>query len=129
MPRITALGLATALIVLGACGSDDDSAETSGPAFWSVTEPVSGAEFDIVIEVGSSSCDSLDRVIVDETSTTVTIEAIVRNSGDEICTMDMVIETETITLDEPLGDRELLGCDRNVAAGASSRDCSLPGPG
>ncbi len=34
--------------------------------------------------------------------------------------------TESITLDDPLGDRELLGCDRNLEPGGSERDCREP---
>ena len=126
--RLAASLVALAGLTLGsACGSDDNGDDTSvGLTRWSLTAEVGGAEFDIVIEVGSSSCDSLDRVEVDEGAETVTIEAYVRSRRADVCTADMATEVESIALDAPLGDRELLGCDGNLEPGSSTRDCSVP---
>ena len=77
---------------------------------WMLTEEPAGRELHVRAEFGGSSCTSFHEWRVTESADTVEIEALYERSGAADCTADLVFEDETITLDQPLEGRTLLGC-------------------
>jgi hypothetical protein len=80
---------------------------------WALTA-IDGSTLSIVVAVGSGSCNRFERVVVEETPEDVTLTAVV---GDKIvnpfgggCTDDLNVEFVDVSLEEPLGERRLLGC-------------------
>jgi hypothetical protein len=130
MRRLTLLGAALLVgaVAVGCSSSPSStgaspssSTSTSSPAstvtspsisavHWELNEAPSGAQLRITGYIGSSSCDSFDRVEVAESDSTVEIQVLVRSNGNEACTADMRLQAITVDLDEPLGGRELTGC-------------------
>jgi hypothetical protein len=99
--------LALAILVSACSGWRETSHD------WAVTG-IDGSTLSIVVAVGSGSCNRFERVVVEETAEDVTVTAVV---GDKIvnpfgggCTDDMNSEFVDVTLEAPLGDRQLLGC-------------------
>ena len=90
-------------------GCADGGPSTTGPTEWDLVT-VSNSEVRIVVYVGSSSCNSLADVAVEEDSEQVGINATVTIDGGEDCTSDMTTSEETIQLDSPIGARTLVGC-------------------
>lgn len=83
---------------------------------WALTG-IDGAALSVVVAVGSSSCDHLDIVAVEEAPDEVTATAVVIETGGRTfpwetgaCTADLVLEPVTSTLGQPLGGRTLSGC-------------------
>lgn len=99
-------GLAMTSLMLDACGSDSPATWESTES-WVVSEPA-GSEFPLTVWIGG--CGTFDRLDVDETDDVVTIEAIVIEVEDSACSAVMRDIAMTVTLDVPLGDRELRGC-------------------
>ena len=99
-------------------------------AAWVVQAPVGpNATFvPVTVFVGSSSCNRIDSVEVDETEGTVSITAKVRRSsgGDGGCTADMSAVAVAVDLNEPLGQRRLDGCGTPPGYLGGRRDCRLP---
>lgn len=91
-------------LLLAACGGTANHD-------WAL-ESLDGAELEVVVAVGSSSCNTFERLDVFEGPRSVRINAIVNIprglSGD--CTTDLVTQRVSVTLAEPLGDRTLTGC-------------------
>jgi hypothetical protein len=87
---------------------------------WAVTS-IDGSTLSIVVAVGSGSCDRFQRVVVEETPEDVTITAVVETRSANLlgqgCDMDMNFEYVDLTLEEPLGERSLVGCGRRGADG------------
>lgn len=77
----------------------------------------------------ASGCNGLDRVEVREISESVTITVYawsrLRDRVVSVCTAELAMLEETVTLDRPLGDRELQGCDPSQPD-SQSRDRSGP---
>jgi hypothetical protein len=68
-----------------------------------------------------SPCSEFKDWDVAETSGSVTIRATAEFFGNE-CTADSVVEPMSVVLDEPLGDRRLLGCrPESVVTAGSNR--------
>jgi hypothetical protein len=128
MRRIPSLVAAVALIVLAGCGGGNaDRREAT--ASWELSAPVdpSTAVLPITVFVGSSSCDRFDGVEAVETTEAVTVTATISSlTGDRACTSDLWTERAEVTLEEPLGDRELLGCGRVPGYPDEPRDCLVP---
>jgi hypothetical protein len=82
----------------------------SSRAEWVLTEEPVGNVLNVQIAVGNS-CMQLDRVNVHESPDVVNVSAYVVTKGSEACNDILQIERRRIELDEPLGDRELVGCD------------------
>ncbi len=99
-------GLAMTTLVLDACGSDDPATRESTES-WTVSEPA-GTEFPLTVWIGG--CGTFDRLDVDETADVVTIDAIVVETEGSECATVMRDVSTTVTLDAPLGDRDLRGC-------------------
>lgn len=102
------MGIVAIALLVACCGG-----WTEVEHDWAVTG-IDGSTLSIVVAVGSGSCNRFERVEVEETPEDVTITAVV---GDKIvnpfgggCTDDLNVESVDVTLAEPLGDRELLGC-------------------
>jgi len=76
---------------------------------WLLSEVSGGAALRLHVFAGGSSCIAYERVDVQETPETVTLAAFVRRSGTE-CSEDFVGRDVTVELDEPIGERRLLGC-------------------
>ena len=130
MRRLTLLGAVFLIVAVGVgCSSSSSSTGispssstgTSSPSstetspsisavHWELDEGPTGSQLLITGYIGSSSCDSFDRVEVAESASTVEVEVLVRSNGNEACTADMRMQAITVDLDEPLGERELTGC-------------------
>lgn len=82
---------------------------------WALTN-VDGTVLNVVVAVGSGSCDRFEAIEVSETETEVNITAVVseKEPGSGLfttgCTADMGFEHFEIVLDRALGDRTLTGC-------------------
>jgi hypothetical protein len=84
---------------------------------WELRTAPSSDLLDLRVAVGSSSCDTFDRIAISESADTVTLHAYVRTQFEwgGSCTDDFVIRDDVIVqLQAPLGDRELIGCDGHV---------------
>ena len=75
---------------------------------------IDGATLTIALPIGSSSCNRFDHIDIEERGDAVSISAVVEQRSDRpfetVCTGDLRVEAVTVTLEEPLGVRELLGC-------------------
>lgn len=110
----------TALLVAGfiigtvtvGCTSSSSSAPTPSisAVHWELNEAPSGTQLLITGYIGSSSCDSFDRIEVQESGNAVDVQVLVKSNGNAACTADMRMQAITADLDEPLGVRELTGC-------------------
>ncbi len=110
----------TALLVTGfiigavtvGCTSSSSSAPTPSisAVHWELNEAPSGTQLLITGYIGSSSCDSFDRIEVQESDSAVDVQVLVKSNGNAACTDDLRMEDITVDLDEPLGVRELTGC-------------------
>lgn len=110
----------TALLVTGfligvvtvGCSSSSSSAPTPSisAVHWELNEAPSGAQLLITGYIGSSSCDSFDRIEVEESGSAVDVQVLVTSNGNAACTADMRMQAITVDLDEPLELRELTGC-------------------
>lgn len=94
--------------------SDDPSAVrwVEEPHDWVLTE-VDGATLTLLVAIGSGTCDRFDRVDVTETEEEVSVIAIVDSAAgpsSPMCTADMIISLVEVTLQQPLGSREVTGC-------------------
>jgi hypothetical protein len=93
--------LGSGIIFLG-CGE-------SSLTDWVLTQEPEGTVLFLEVAIGDS-CQSLDRIDVDESPGVVNISAYVANDGSN-CEDILQIEHHEIELDQPLADRELRGCD------------------
>lgn len=112
-------GLLLSATTAVACNSDVETIEGRElPEPWHLTEAPDEGDLSVEALYGGSVCTEFRRWEVEESSTSVVVHAIVfRATGD--CTDDLVGELHTVRLEEPLGDRPLLGCDPED----SSADC------
>lgn len=110
--RVLALSI-VAVLVAGCSSSSIEQAP------WVLTEEPTGSDLQVQAVFGGSSCSSFEEWRVTESSDSVEIEALYKRSGARDCTADEILLYETISLDEPLGDRALVGCEPEV----SSADC------
>lgn len=111
--RLVWLGLL--LLSVPGCG-ESWSEEVVG---WELREPPSAETLSLQAEFGGSSCTEFERWQVRETQSVVEIRAVILTSDAEDCTTDLVTERGTVTLNRPLGDRRLIGCDPDNG----DRDC------
>ena len=97
-------------LVLASC-----SAWVDGLHDWALTS-VDGSVLNVVVAVGSGSCDRFEAIEVSETETEVNITAVVseKEPGSGLfatgCTADMGFEHFEVGLDRALGERTLTGC-------------------
>ena len=114
MRRLILLGAALLVGAMGiGCSSSSSSTGTSpsiSAVHWELDEVPTGSQLRMIGFIGSSSCDSFDRVEVAESDITVDVQVLVRSNGNEACTADMRLQAITVDLDEPLGRRALTGC-------------------
>jgi hypothetical protein len=110
-----------AVMTVCACATGCTEDRTEAEVDWSLSSPPVGREVNVRAEFGGSSCSEFKDWDVAETSTSVTIRATAEFFGNE-CTADLVVEPMSIVLDEPLGDRRLLGCrPESVVTAGSNR--------
>ncbi|MCC5949307.1 MAG: hypothetical protein JJT89_12720 [Nitriliruptoraceae bacterium] len=101
-----ALPLGVVVLVLGGCSSVEVQR-----AEWVLNEPAEGTTLNLAVFAGHSSCIDFDRVdVLREGSSHVELHAFVAYNGDASCTDDWGIQTVSVELAEPLGDRQLVGC-------------------
>lgn len=93
---------------------------TDGAHDWAVIG-VNESSLLIIVAVGSGSCDRFERLVIEESAEEVNITAVVETKSTSLlgqsCDMDMNFEYVDLTLEEPLGDRALLGCAPGGADG------------
>ncbi len=122
------VGAVVALV--GPTGCDGGGADRrEATASWELSAAVdpSATVLPIIVFVGSSTCERFEGVEVAETSDAVTATAIISSpTGDQGCTSDMRTERVEVTLQEPLGARELLGCGQAPGYPDEPRDCLVP---
>lgn len=82
---------------------------------WRLAEPAQGTELSLVVPIPSpGACGFFERADVMETTESVTIETFVRRRipvPGEACPEHLAFEPVTVTLEQPLGDRHLEGCE------------------
>jgi hypothetical protein len=106
--RSRVVAASVAALSIAACGAFPERTEV--PHDWVITG-LDDRSLNLVVAVGSTDCDRLDRVEVEETATTVTLTAVVvRSSGGFGCDADHYNETVTVQLETALGTRSLAGC-------------------
>lgn len=104
------------LISVSSCASSETD--------WVLTRDPDGDVLHFEVGIGKS-CKFLDRIDVDETGLSVKIAAYVDKHGSN-CDDILKVEQHEVRLAEPLGMRELLGCDppsRNLVRGPGLMDC------
>ena len=93
---------------------------------WHLTDVASGDELDIAIQL--SPCDELEPLTVTESGTSVRIDAKIRKEVRSACANILLSERRTVSLDSPLGERTLRGCNPGSAvyqrANLSDDDCA-----
>ena len=73
--------------------------------------PGDASSLQIDVSVGSGSCNSFNRVELNETDAEVEVLAYSDSDvSQDVCTDDLTLEKSTISLEAPLGDRTLKGC-------------------
>jgi hypothetical protein len=107
MPRAKVWAVTAALCVAALSSCSDTPKLTV--VDWTPGSPVVDADQEISISVAHGACDTYERASVDETAEQVTITAFVRHT-DKTCVAILVLEPESVSLAQPLGTRELLGC-------------------
>lgn len=115
--RAALLGLVVAI----GCGSSGGAGGSLRPVLWHVTETTRENVFEVEALYGGSSCSEFRRWDVEESATSVRVEAIVEYTDVEVCTDDLLSEMHTVRLAEPLAERDLLGCDPDD----ETADCTL----
>jgi hypothetical protein len=116
-----AAGLLTVLVAVG-CADDQRTVRSA----WDLAAPVTPGEteFEVVVYVGSSSCNVFDRTEIEESDLSVTVSAWTTDTrGEDDCTADLGVVREVVQLEAPLGARALVGCRPEGELSAS-----LPGP-
>lgn len=94
--------------VLGVVGCSDYPKDESAP--WAVIES-SPESPTLHIKAWFGGCSSFLRTEVHETATTVRLRAVVHTTGNS-CKADLRLQDLIVTLDAPLGDRQMQGeCD------------------
>ena len=84
--------------------------ELMKPSYWQLLEAPTGTTLQLDVAVGNS-CDSFERVDVEETEDAVTIRSYSRQTLDGGGCDDLMLHEQlSVELEEPLGDRDLLGC-------------------
>lgn len=108
-----------AVLLAAGCGGG----RTEKRVRWSLTAEPAGAALEVQAVFGGSSCSEFKDWDVKETDEEVDIRAsALFEDGD--CTADEVYEPHAVTLDAPLGDRRLVGCD----PGDDDADCTQVAP-
>ncbi|MBD7950834.1 hypothetical protein [Oerskovia rustica] len=92
-----------------------------------------GTDLEVAVFAGGSTCIDVDEVEVDESTGTVEVRAFVQRTRGA-CSEDFGVRPTTVALEEPLGDRELVGCagDAVQVKGwglAADTDCTETKPG
>ncbi len=94
--------------VLGVVGCSDYPKDESAP--WAVIESSPDSPT-LHIKAWFGGCSSFLRTEVHETATTVRLRAVVHTTGNS-CKAMLTVQDVIVTLDAPLGDRQLQGeCD------------------
>lgn len=95
--------LVSLAVMVTGCGSVER-------AEWVLTEPAGGPTLELAVFAGNRSCLAFDRAeVVSEDESRVEVHGLVEYDGGD-CTDDWGAETVTLELEEPLEDRELVGC-------------------
>jgi hypothetical protein len=100
-----ALAPAVVVVVVGGCSWQRDRATD-----WTLRSRPEGNVLELRVAVGSSSCNEFSGVEVREREDEVRITARLDTSGGPDCTSDDTVHDVDVELDEPLGDRDLTGC-------------------
>lgn len=92
-----------------------------------------GTDLEVAVFAGGSTCIDVDEVEVDESAEAVEVRAFVQRTRGA-CSEDFGVRPTTVELEEPLGDRELVGCagDAVQVKGwglAADTDCTEKKPG
>lgn len=116
-----AVGLVASLALVGCAPAEDWQEQATR---WRLLEP--GSERLVLdVLIGSSSCNRYLRTDVVETGETVEVRAFVEvNAAVEACTGDLQTRLTPVRIAEPIGSRELVGCEPEHA----DADCSITGP-
>lgn len=104
----TLLG-AVAVAVAAALAGCGEAAPENRRAEWVLAEERPD-ELRVAVFVGGSTCTDYDRVEVVETGDEVRVEAFVWRDDAGACSEDFGWLETPVPLEEPLGDRVLLGC-------------------
>lgn len=118
--------IVTVTLLAGCSGGILPTRWSETTASWRLEAEPDGQVLLVRAEFGGSSCTRFVRWDVDESDDVVEIEAVVSRSDARECTADLVLERAQLTLDAPLGDRVLRGCEPTGGVG----DCRrvVPGP-
>jgi hypothetical protein len=115
MDRVTQRWIRLVFISLAGMVLASCSAWVEASHDWALTS-VDGNVLNVVVAVGSGSCDRFEAIEVSETETEVNIIALVseKEPGSGLfttgCTADMGFEHVEVVLDQALGERTLTGC-------------------
>lgn len=125
MAAARAMVVAVALLV-GCSGGILPTRWTETTAPWRLEAEPDGPVLLVRAEFGGSSCTRFVGWEVDESDAAVEIAAIVERSDARECTADLVLERAQLTLDAPLGDRVLRGCEPTGGVGDCRRVVPSP---
>ena len=75
----------------------------------------------LTLEANGGGCSDFQGWVSEEDDASVHVEARWEHRGDEACDLMLQVEQITLLLEEPLGDRQLTGCERH--------DCFAPPDG
>lgn len=115
MNRVSQQRIRLALVFLVGLVVASCSAWVEGAHDWALTS-VDGSVLNVVVAVGSGSCDRFEGIVVSETQTEVKVTAMVseKEPGSGLfttgCTASLRFEHVEVVLNRPVGDRDLTGC-------------------
>ncbi len=103
------------------------TAYTEQDAPWRLRFPPDSRTLHLIVQVGNSKCYPLERIDVNDGAQVVTLHAVEARIADPnaACTLELRSVQVDVSLNDPLGHRQLLGCDpRNVEP--TPVDCTVP---
>lgn len=113
------------LMLMATIGAGCGTTWSEEPAPWRLHSEPTDSTIRVWAEFGGSSCTRFVDWRLDESETTVSIQAVIERSDEEACTSDLVIIHETLQLERPLGSRTLTGCEPEN----EEQDCRMVVPG
>ena len=118
---VRAAWLAVVLLVATSCTASDDTDRVR--AGWMLEAAPTDDVLPVLVQIGSSSCNSFDGLTVTETASQVKVEAYInRKTNVHECTADLSMHREPVRLAAPLGQRQLVGCFTSEAEANAYED-------
>jgi hypothetical protein len=117
-PRRALVRLAAGVVLVVAAGACSGSSSTTAPTEWALVSITDGSALSIVSRSGG--CTSFDHLVTKETDSTVTITTFNGTHHENPCPANVRLDISGVSLEAPLGNRELKGCSLDSRDGLRS---------